>query len=107
MRIVEDGGKVTVVLEGRADVTSVRRLWEQLCSLLSRSPAAIIIDMEAVTKVDGAMLQLLMSARRSATARGTGWHWRSVAPATAAATRLLGLEQGMGFNDGRSAGLLD
>lgn len=93
---------MNVLLEGRADVSSVRRLWEQLVLVLGRAPAQIVVDMEAVTKVDGAMLQLLTSAKRSATARGVIWSWRSVAPAMVAAAGLLGLAQELGFNDGES-----
>jgi anti-anti-sigma regulatory factor len=88
VRLSDDGGLLTLPLH--LDIGNAQSIHEAMCTAL-RTAAALHIDGGAVTRVDGAGVQVLCALFATARRRGFSVHWRSVSPSLADAARRLGV----------------
>jgi anti-anti-sigma regulatory factor len=88
VRLSDDGGLLT--LPPHLDIGNAHSIHEAMATAL-RIAAGLHIDGGAVTRVDGAGVQLLCALFATARGRGFSVHWRSVSRSLADATRLLGV----------------
>ncbi len=81
-----------LAIDGECTVYRVHELREQLMTALSAGQP-VVLDLADVAEFDGAALQLLLSARREAAARGTALHIRALSPMVSALLAQIGLTE--------------
>jgi anti-anti-sigma regulatory factor len=96
MRVEKNGRSTIICIEGRADVSVARDLWERALLVLSNPVEELTIDLSKSAKLDGAMVQLLFALRKATEERGAKLTWLGDASLVEAA-RVLGLNQDLGI----------
>lgn len=95
--VTESAGVITLgdMLE-ISGIASLRRDLES--ALISRDPR-LDINGEKVSRIDGAVLQLLTTFVREAHTRGCDVQWKDPSPALQRSAQLLGLASALGLHD--------
>ncbi len=79
-----------ICLESHLDMDALPALAQALRNALAEK-APLLLDGSQVKSIDGAALQLLVAAARSAQQAGSSFRWRQPSPALEKAVGLLGL----------------
>jgi anti-anti-sigma regulatory factor len=85
-----------IVLKENLGIATVTTLYQELRDALSRKNA-VILDANAVTRVDAASLQTLGAFCSEARTQGVAVHWEGTSVAFVYAARLLGLMRMLGL----------
>lgn len=90
---------LTVNMADILDISTINALREEIESALSKKAPRITLNGERVTRIDGAVLQLLTSFFREANSLGCEVQWNSPSPGLLRSAQMLGLARGLGLND--------
>ncbi len=93
VRLLPDGGPVTVPVAGALDVTTVPRVRDQLEQALAPRPARLVVDLSDCTFVDASALAMLLDLHRRMCRTGAVLTLRGACPRVLRLLSLTGLRR--------------
>lgn len=68
--VIEEGNKLTGVMDGRLDTAAAVQFAEQLKIMMDNADKDLVLDMEKLTFISSSGLRLLLSLRKESMAKG-------------------------------------